>query len=673
MTTKTALITGITGQDGSYLAELLLERGYRVVGMTRRTSTEVHERIEHLVDRIEIVSGDLLDQSSMTHLIANVKPDEIYNLAAQSFVPTSWSQPVLTGEFTALGVTRVLEAIRGVDPSIRFYQASSSEMFGKVQDTPQSETTSFYPRSPYGVAKVYGHWITVNYRESYDIFAVSGILFNHESVIGSTPVIVREGNVVDIRPISEIMRVREKGANYQDRSIDGLEVWDGECFARVLGASAYRHRPVVENKGVRRIEARCGTVTTTAEHVVFMDDEERPANSVVPGDRVRATAFPEAPAFSSVSLDAAWLLGAFVGDGSAYHDEGRVCAKFINADACLREQFADAWQRVTCGSVSYSKTTSGFVPGRIVGSLALNGAPSYTQWLREECYTESGHKRVPRVVLNGGEEVWRAFLCGYNQTDGLKAGGGTYRYKNFKTNSPTLALGLWWMSSRALRQQCVLNVDVGPDARPGPFYSINLRSPRECGGKGAHLRRERREVKRIVELPHYEGWLYDLTTESGKFHAGVGEITIHNSPRRGKEFVTRKITDGVARIKLGMQEELHLGNLDARRDWGFAGDYVRAMWLMLQQPEADDYVIATGRTHTVREFCRLAFAAVDLNYEDYVVMDPRFVRPAEVDLLIGNPSKAKRLLNWQPEMSFEQLVERMVAVDLQRLRPYAPV
>ncbi len=322
---KTALITGITGQDGSYLAELLLEEGYRVVGMTRRTSTEVHERIEHLVDRIEIVSGDLLDQSSMTHLIASVKPDEVYNLAAQSFVPTSWTQPVLTGEFTALGVTRVLEAIRGTNPHIRFYQASSSEMFGKVQETPQSETTSFYPRSPYGVAKVYGHWITVNYRESYNLFAVSGILFNHES------------------------------------------------------------------------------------------------------------------------------------------------------------------------------------------------------------------------------------------------------------------------------------------------------------------------------------------------------------PRRGKEFVTRKITDGAARIKLGMQEKLNLGNLDARRDWGFAGDYVRAMWLMLQRDVADDYVVATGRTHTVREFCRLAFEAVGLNYEHYVVEDPRFMRPAEVDLLIGDPSKAKRLLDWEPDVTFEQLVERMVAFDVQRLRPLASV
>ncbi len=317
---KTALITGITGQDGSYLAELLLAQGYRVVGMTRRTSTDVHERIQHIVDDIEFVSGDLLDQTSMTSIVADVMPDEIYNLAAQSFVPTSWQQPVLTGEFTALGVTRVLEAVRATNPKIRFYQASSSEMFGKVTEVPQRESTPFYPRSPYGVAKVYGHWITVNYRESYDMFAVSGILFNHES------------------------------------------------------------------------------------------------------------------------------------------------------------------------------------------------------------------------------------------------------------------------------------------------------------------------------------------------------------PRRGKEFVTRKISDGVARIKLGLANRLALGNLDAQRDWGFAGDYVRAMWLMLQQDVPDDYVVATGRTHRVRDFVRIAFEAAGLgSFEKYVVQDPRFMRPAEVDLLIGDPTKAHEQLGWKPDVSFEQLVEMMVRADIDRL------
>src|SRR5688572_11796321 len=312
-----ALITGVTGQDGSYLAELLLDKGYEVVGMVRRSSTVNFERIAHLQDKIIFASADLLDEASLIAVLSEHRPGEVYNLAAQSFVQTSFGQPVLTGETTALGVTRMLDAIRIVDGDIRFYQASSSEMFGKVVEVPQREPTPFYPRSPYGVAKVYGHWITVNYRESYGLHASSGILFNHES------------------------------------------------------------------------------------------------------------------------------------------------------------------------------------------------------------------------------------------------------------------------------------------------------------------------------------------------------------PRRGLEFVTRKISHGVARIELGLDTELRLGNLDAQRDWGFAGDYVRAMWLMLQQPEPDDYVVATGETHSVREFCRLAFGHVGLDYEQYVVLDERFVRPAEVDLLIGDPAKARTVLGWKPEVSFPELVQAMVDHDLE--------
>ncbi len=314
-----AIITGITGQDGSYLAEWLLDKGYEVHGIVRRSSTENFERIAHLTDRIHLHQADLLDQLSLIEAFKNVNPDEVYNLAAMSFVPTSWKQPVLTSEFTAIGVTRVLEAIRLLNPrGIRFYQASSSEMFGKVQQTPQCETTPFYPRSPYGVAKVYGHWITVNYRESYDIFACSGILFNHES------------------------------------------------------------------------------------------------------------------------------------------------------------------------------------------------------------------------------------------------------------------------------------------------------------------------------------------------------------PRRGREFVTRKVTDAAARIKLGLQKELRLGNLNAKRDWGYAADYVKAMWLMLQQEKADDYVIATGETHSVRELVEVAFGAVNLDWKKYVVEDPALRRPAEVDLLVGDASKARRQLGWKPEVTFTQLIQLMVKADLER-------
>ena len=314
----TALITGITGQDGSYLAEFLLGKGYRVVGVVRRSSTTPYERIAHLIDRIELVSADLLDQTSLTDAVHETAPDEIYNLAAQSFVQTSWSQPVLTGEFTALGVTRMLEAMKKAAPRSRFYQASSSEMFGKVVEVPQRESTPFYPRSPYGVAKVYGHWITLNYRESFGLYATSGILFNHES------------------------------------------------------------------------------------------------------------------------------------------------------------------------------------------------------------------------------------------------------------------------------------------------------------------------------------------------------------PRRGLEFVTRKVTDGAARIKLGMSKELRLGNVEARRDWGFAGDYVDAMWRMLQQDEPDDYVVATGETWSVRQLCEFAFEAVDLDYRDYLKHDSKFDRPAEVDLLVGDPTRAKEKLGWEPTVRFRELVTMMVTEDLAR-------
>jgi GDPmannose 4,6-dehydratase len=655
---KTALITGITGQDGSYLAELLLEQGYRVVGMTRRTSTDVHERIQHIFEDIEFVSGDLLDQTSITSIVSDVQPDEIYNLAAQSFVPTSWQQPVLTGEFTALGVTRVLEAIRHVNPKIRMYQASSSEMFGKVQETPQTERTSFYPRSPYGVAKVYGHWITVNYRESFDIFGASGILFNHESVPAQTPVIVKRGNMVDILPIGEILRVSEKGTVAQRFDVDNMEVWDGERFVRVLGGTAYKHRPVVDNKNVRRIEAGCGSVTLTADHVIFTENGEKASKSVATGEKMRRAELPDAPWCTSPDLEFSRMLGAFAGDRSAH---------FIS-NPNLRSYFAETWERQTLGTAAFNAATSGFAESKIVGTLALNKASRFVDWLCEECFTRDGYKRVPRVILNGGEHVWRAFLEGFNTADGLETENATYRHKTFKTNSPVLAMGLWWMARKALGQDVVLDVGVGPEQRTGPLYSMNLRSPKAMDRRGARLRKDLREVRRIVEEPYFSGWLYDLTTESGRFHAGVGELMIHNSPRRGKEFVTRKISDGVARIKLGLAKELRLGNLEAKRDWGYAGDYVRAMWLMLQRDHPDDYVIATGRTHSVRDFVRIAFESAGLGpYEPYVVVDPRFVRPAEVDLLVGDASKARRELGWEPEVTFEELVEMMVRADVDRL------
>ncbi|HEV2037706.1 MAG TPA: GDP-mannose 4,6-dehydratase, partial [Candidatus Eremiobacteraceae bacterium] len=662
---KRALITGITGQDGSYLAEFLLEHGYEVFGMTRRSSTNSFDRIAHIIDKVTLLSGDLLDEHSIASTIREAQPDEIYNLAAQSFVPTSWSQPVLTAEFTAVGVGRLLEAMRAAKPDARFYQASSSEMFGKVQETPQSERTPFYPRSPYGVAKVFGHWITVNYRESYGLFACSGLLFNHESVSGSTPVIVRKRGLIDVLPIEEVLRARPKGPAFQRFSTAGLEVWDGEHFVEVVQGTAYHHAPLKRNKGVTRIEARCGSVTATADHVVFLANEERRTADVGRGDRMLRATFPSAPCLTKISEELAWLLGAFVGDGSAYVHGGYVHAKFINNDFSLRQRFGRTWQQVTCGWTGEAWSGSGFNPGATVGNLALNGNAAFVAWLRDVCYTDSGHKRVPAIVLNADEQTWVSFLEGYNATDGLKAGNARYQFKNFKTNSPVLAMGLWWLTRKALDQDIVLNVDIGPGERPGPYFSMNLRTP-FISGKGQHLRGDLAEVKRVVPLPDYDGWLYDLTTKSGRFHAGVGECVIHNSPRRGLEFVTRKVTDAAARIKLGKANELRMGTLDAKRDWGYAGDYVRAMWLMLQQSEPDDYVIATGQTRTVQELVETAFGHAGLDWRKHVVVDPKFIRPAEVDILVGDASKAKKKLGWTPTVTFQQMIEAMVDADVKR-------
>ncbi len=664
---KRALITGITGQDGSYLAEFLLAKGYDVFGITRRSSTNSFDRIAHIVDKITLLSGDLLDEHSLATAIREAQPDEVYNLAAQSFVPTSWAQPVLTAEFTAVGVTRLLEALRGLKPDARFYQASSSEMFGKVVQTPQNENTPFYPRSPYGVAKVYGHWITVNYRESYGLFACSGILFNHESVLENTPVIVRRRGLLDIVQIGEVLRVRPKGPAMQRFLTDGLEVWDGDRFVEVTGGTAYHHAPLRANKGVTRIEARCGTVTATRDHVIFLEEGERPTGDVRPADKLRRASLPDAVGATTISHDLAWLLGAFVGDGSAYIHDGYARARFTNNDGALRQRFAVTWQRVARGWVTGSQTSSGFRPGTTVGALALNGAAAFTAWLHEICYTDDGKKRVPCNVLNAEEQVWTWFLDGYNATDGLKRGNARYGFKNFKTNSPVLAMGLWWLARKALGVELVLNIDEGPHDRPGPYYAINLRTP-VITGKGRHLRRDLAEVKRVTPLPDYDGWLYDLSTSSGRFHAGVGECIIHNSPRRGLEFVTRKVTDAVARIKLGLAEELRLGNLDARRDWGFAGDYVEAMWLMLQQDEPNDFVIATGETRSVQELVEAAFGVAGLDWRKHVVLDPKFIRPAEVDVLVGDASKARSALGWSPKTTFADLVRTMVDADLARSR-----
>jgi GDPmannose 4,6-dehydratase len=661
---RRALITGITGQDGSYLAELLLEKGYEVHGMVRRASTEKFERIEHLRDRVVLHQGDLLDQRSLVDALRAARPAEIYNLAAMSFVAVSWIQPTLTAEFTGVGVTRMLEAMREVCPEARFYQASSSEMFGKVLEVPQTERTPFYPRSPYGVAKVYGHFITVNYRESYDLHATSGILFNHESVCVNTPLIVREDGVIAVKtPIDLVPLLRKGGSvqNFLPRTF--LEVWDGEGWTPVTAITATRRRTRDPDHALLSVQARAGVVDVTAHHnMLDAEFAKVAAVDVEPGDELAlARSMPEPACWSILTEELAEFLGLMAADGYVQAGGGKIT--FTNNDALLRARVAALWWRLFMGSSREWTGTSGWEPDARVGRVDLTGSRTAAAWLREQLYTATGPKQVPPLVLNARTEVQQAFLRGYYDGDGLEGGNG----ESVKTNSAVLAQGLCWMYHSA-GQPASVYVEQREDK---VYYQLNLRSAARVGAEGAHLARNPAEVRRVTPACVADDeWTFDIETESGVFCAGVGTLVISNSPRRGLEFVTRKITWHAAAIKLGLERELRLGNLDAERDWGYARDYVEAMWLMLQRDQPEDYVIATGHSHSVRECCEVAFDEAGLgDFTQYVEIDPAFVRPAEVDHLIGDPSKAERDLGWVPQTSFEELIRLMTRADLELLAP----
>jgi GDPmannose 4,6-dehydratase len=632
--------------------------------MVRRSSTETFQRLAGFRDSVTLHTGDLLDQRSLVDVLRECEPGEIYNLAAMSFVAASWSQPVLTAEFTATGVTRMLEAMREVVPEARFYQASSSEMFGKVREVPQRETTPFYPRSPYGVAKTYGHFITVNYRESYDLFACSGILFNHECVTANLPLMVRENGVQAVRTPADLVPLRLKGPSIQTFEPEGLlEVWDGEEWTLVRGITATRRREGDPDHRLLSIQARGGVVEATAHHrMLDADHDELRADALEEGDRVALCAeFPEPPIWTVVTEEMAEFLGLMVADGWVERAAKRAC--FTNNDGQLRGRVAELWARLFVGTSREWEGKSGFNPDARVGKLDLTGAIGARAWLREQLYTKTGHKQVPPLVLNAHTEIWEAFLSGYYAGDGLKKGKGM----SVKTNSPVLAQGLCWMY-HWLDQPASVYVEQ----RAGrAYYQLNLAAV-QVGTKGAHLRKDPAEIMRIGEPVEDSEFVFDLETESGVLCAGVGRVLVHNSERRGLEFVTRKVTHGVAAIKLGLASELALGNLDAERDWGYAKDYVEAMRLMLQQDEPDDYVIATGQANSVRRLVEVAFEHVGLDPGPHVKMDPRFLRPAEVEHLVGDAAKAREKLGWAPRTSFEEMVRLMVDSDLELLGSGVP-
>jgi GDPmannose 4,6-dehydratase len=679
---KKALVTGITGQDGAYLAEFLLAKGYEVHGIKRRASSFNTDRIDHLYSdphepdrRMILHYGDLTDATNLIRVVQEVRPQEIYNLAAQSHVAVSFETAEYTANADALGTLRLLEAIRicGLGKETRFYQASSSEMFGKVVETPQRETTPFYPRSPYAAAKVYAYWITVNYRESYDLFACNGILFNHECITIDTPLVVRTKDAVDVVTPDELIALRRKGPNVQHFESPDVEVWDGTAWTTVRSITATKRRSDSTDHALLAVQARAGIVSCTAHHTLLRPDGEAvSASAVREGDSLLlAERMPPAPGWTVLTEEMAEFLGLITADG--YVSEGDCKVQFTNNDEDLQARVAELWSRLFLGAARQERGLSGFGRNGVTQGYLSGAGRATAKWLRDQLYTKSGFKRVPRLVLNASTELQAAFLRGYYAGDGLKAGNG----ESVKTNSAVLAQGLCWLFANQRR-----TASTYLEQRNGrSYYQLNLATSTPSGEKGQHLRKPPEDIRRITPAtPLDDEWVFDLETESQRFMAGVGRLVVHNSPVRGETFVTRKITRGLARIKAGLDECLYLGNLDSLRDWGHARDYVRAQWLMLQQDRPEDYVIATGEQHSVRAFVERAAAELGMSLRwrgskldehaidtatgrPVVRVDPRYFRPAEVDTLLGDASKARRQLGWAPEIGFAELVREMVAWD----------
>ena len=685
--------------------------------------------------------------------VYDITVDEVHNFTVgvgnivvhNSHVATSFNQPGLTWDVTAKGCLNILEAIRNIKPDTKFYQASSSEMFGKNYSTSialsmfgpdvinkyQNEDTPMMPQSPYAIAKLAAHHLIRNYRDSYGLFACSGILFNHETLSYGTPIIIKKDNKIDILPIGDVARFHTgvvfdmSNLKYQDgKPCTDLKVWDQSGWVDISWVSGYPHE---KDKNPRIINARNFVYTATGSHPCIMeDDSEKNTSDLELGDKVKNISYPNIELIQDVSLEEAEWLGMMVGDGNLHHNTPR----FTNKDISTKQKFKDLWISFTKnGRCEDHDSYSGF-NGEYVGQIKCYSDSIIDCDIYTNDISPFGHKnkKVPQKILNSSKDVMEAFLIGYNICDGLKKNSCTYKFKNFKTNSPTLAAGLLFLVSKVTGQEYNITVEESWEHGKQQFYySINLLSDKksaihkynivkECLRLNVSIRQIAKttgisrkfiqkikngyipedthvlkkcanEIKKIIEIPNYDGWFFDLETSSGTFHAGIGQGVVHNSPMRGDKFVTKKITkwiggfvaasQGIDLNSLSFTEndilyngvkvfpKLRLGNLEAKRDWGHAADYVKAMYLMLQQNTPDDYVVSTQETHSVKDFLKLAFNIAHLgDYQNYIVIDSEFYRPAEVDYLLGDSSKARKVLGWTPSYSFESLVEEMVEYDI---------
>lgn len=664
---KKALITGCNGQDGSYLSELLLSKDYQVFGMTRRSSVDTTERIKHLLDNdhFHLVEGDVIDATGVFCLVDDIHPDEIYNLAAQSHVATSFSQPSATFEINAIGPLNFLEAIKQRSPLTKFYQASTSELFGDTKESPQNEKTPFKPDSPYAVAKLAAHNLVRLYRQSYGIFASAGILFNHECVSATlTPVMVRQNGLIDILPVGELCTYKEGYVRPQLTIPKNLEIWDITGWTKIKALTVTKRRKDDLDHRMICVNSRGGSFIATAHHKALNSDEEEiRVDSIVSGDRVSlCDDYPEIGQEMFVSDIEAEFLGYMVADGYVSKDAHHV--QFTKNDQTLRDRVNTLWRLLTGGTTRTEEGLSGF--DGISTQLHLNGADTtFKQQLRNYLYTADSFKRVPKRVLNC-PSCWKAFIDAYYAGDGLKSDitRCQYKYQSFKTNSSTLAAGIIFIIHSVTGQTFNINTYFDGDVLT---YHVNFRSP-NLSNKGAHFVKPINEVTKCLSVNGID-FVVDIETESGTFNCGVGLSHIHNSPRRGENFVTRKITKYVGELAYAISKrveipKLLLGNLDSKRDWGHARDYVEAMWMMLQHDTPDDFVIATGRTHSIRDFLDMAFTRIGIdNWSEYVLESSQFKRPSDVCLLQGDASKARIELEWTPKVNLCQLVDEMVEAD----------
>ena len=657
---KKALITGIAGQDGSYLAEYLLSLGYEVHGILRRNSVPEHQesRLDNIEDKITTYYGDMTDQSSLETVLQKVKPDEIYNLAAQSHVRISFDIPQFTMQSNGNGVLNLLEACRKVCPNAKIYQASSSEMFGNSVDPDgfQRETTLMNPVSPYGCSKLYAFSICKNYRHSYKMHICNGILFNHETVASFMPMLFSHDKITfDIKPISEIVNyhtgnniiVDEKIDSYQEGNVEkDLFVWDNGDWTKVTFASGYKH-DIKNNPKYPKIICSDNSfcVATNTHQVIMDDDSEKEIQNIVVGDKVKLSSF--LPNNNSNDHDLKEICLFALMACVIYHGDfvNNNTIKFIYNDDNLKNTLYNVlYNTYNLFDIEREKIKIEEYEGYILFNCE-------NILCKSDFYNLDGTKRIPKQVLNSSK-VLRFTFCNILIDYGKK--------KFIETDSIVLASGIAYIFNSVLQENnkyyankkyVDINFKLQNDKIVYIIYSNTMKNNDDPITN---------IVKKVQEYYDYDGWFYDLETQSGTFMCGIGNGIVHNSPRRGSNFVTNKVVKSAVRIKLGLQDKLEMGNMDSFRDWGHSKDYVRAMHMILNQEKPDDWVVSTMQTHSVRELCEYVFKKLDLNYEDYVVQNEKFLRPEELKYLKGDSTKIRNILGWKPEYTFETLLDEMI-------------